>query len=87
MEEWNNGRSEESEKQPSILPPFVMRYLSEVHTRLAQLSTARSGEGLSGDYPRPAFLPQDRKSTTEARTTLTDLLSLTLSISPMSHQR
>ena len=38
-------------------------------------------------YPSPAFLPQDRKSTTDARNTRMDLFSLTLSIRPMSHQR
>ncbi len=34
VEDWNNGRLEKSEEQPSILPPFVMSYLSEVHTQL-----------------------------------------------------
>ncbi len=39
MEEWNNGRLEKSEKQPSILPPFVMSYLSEVHTQLLHFAS------------------------------------------------
>ncbi len=37
MEDWNNGRLEKSEKQPSSLPPFVMSYLSEVHAQLVFL--------------------------------------------------
>ncbi len=40
MEEWNNGRVEKSEKQPSSLPPFVMSYLSEVHAQLHFLLVA-----------------------------------------------